>query len=105
MSMERSPKVEQIRFKLWSIRKLPLIEINNALLDLITLNELHHFVPLMRECIRASKEDPYLYRYVRLLDMLLNSVIFNPILNCCLLEFYPRIVHYVHLQGRVAELE
>jgi len=52
----------------------------------------------MRECIKASKYDPHLGKYIHLFDILLNNYIFNHLLHGCLAEFYSKIVKHLNMQ-------
>ncbi len=63
---------EAIRYKLWSINKLPLLDLYHALLNLIPLKSTDAFIPMIRECINVTKRDPYLIKYLHLFDILLN---------------------------------
>ena len=53
---------------------------------------------MMRQCLKASKYDPYLVKYITLFDLLLTHYTFNTLLHSCLVEFYPKIVHYLNMQ-------
>lgn len=80
----RFNQLEEIRYKLWSINKLPLTDIHNVVLQLIPLQSVDQFIPMTRECIKVSKRDPYLIKYLDLFDMLLNHPVFNHQLHLCL---------------------
>lgn len=96
--------MESIRLQLWSINRLPLPQIYNAILQLIP-HGIHSFIPMMRDCIQATKYDPALLQYIILFDMMLNEQVFNELLHSCLAEFYPRIVSYLQKRKLSKEVE
>ena len=90
--MKTQETISQIRHKLWRISKEPLLSLYNNILQLIPLQTPETFIPLMRECLQASKQDPNLVQYLSLFGMLLNDQVFNQLFQGCLAEFYSKIV-------------
>ena len=97
--------LEAVRLDLWSLRKLGVRRVQQALLSLLPYNMVDEFVPMMRECLRASKRDTELLEYLKVMDLLLEHPVYNQVLHTCLIEFYPKIVSYLANQGHRGELE
>jgi hypothetical protein len=97
--------LETVRLDLWSLRKLGVRRVHQALLSLLPYNMVEEFVPMMRECLRASKRDTELLEYLKVMDLLLEHPVYNQVLHTCLIEFYPKIVSYLANHGHRGELE
>lgn len=96
---------EAVRLDLWSVRKLGIQRVQQALLSLIQYNIPGEFVPMMQDCLIASKKDSELIEYLRVMDLLLENPIYNQILHSSLIEFYPSIVYYLSKYGHKKEVE
>lgn len=103
--MQTNRLYEQVRMDLWNIRKLGVRRVEQALLSLIPAHLHQHIVPMMRECLQASKRNPELLQYLQLIDLLLNHPLYHPILHSCLIEFYPLIVSSLRKAGHREEVE
>lgn len=79
--------------------------VEQALLSLIPAQIPHEIVPMIRECLKASKRDVELIQYLQVIDLILNHPIYNQILHSCLLEFYPTIVSSLLKAGYRREVE
>lgn len=83
--MELARFLESVRVDLWSVRKLGVRRVQQALLSLSKYNMAGEFIPMMRECLKASKRDTDLIDYLKVIDLLLENGIFNQLLHSSLI--------------------